>query len=249
MGGDRRFPLTEEELANFAAGRLVPLREKEGSLPERWRRRFRIGLPFYGLLDEPQQRHLRRLFEYRLPDLDVELEHFDDEERIRLDVLAETYLAQVADYAEIAAEHGYGLVRAIDRRTPSRFAALTLSGSIYVLDAPDERGKRAYTYRNIYHNRSIPPEGSCRLKADPAAGERLRTLSFKSSPIQLLAGDRARVRRPEFRSEATILSDMMARRARRIRSRGEKTLIRYLGGSFRDEEGSDVGPPPDPGGQ
>jgi len=250
MDGDQRvFPLTDDELVRYVCERLAPLREQEAQMPKRWQKRFRADLPFFSLLDEPQQRHLRRLFEYRLPDSEVPLDHFDEEERIRLDVLAETYVDQVAEFYPIASEHGYGLVQALDRRTPSRFAALTLSGSIYVLDSPNAKGKREYTYKNIYKNRSIAPDGTCRIKTDPAIGERLRTLGFKSSPVQLLACDTARARRPEFRGEATIIADLVAKRARRIRVRGENTLIRYLGLGARDDEGSDVGPAPGPDGQ
>ncbi|NOZ85321.1 MAG: hypothetical protein GXP49_03480 [Deltaproteobacteria bacterium] len=244
MPKNRSFPLTDEELRSFYRRKIEPIKRKEKTLPQRWKKQFRVSLPYYSLLDEPQQKQIRRLFWFRLPDPDVPIENFTIEELVKLDLLAENYLDQVIAFAPIAMEHDYGLAMTMDRDTPSRFAVLTLSGSIYVLDAPSEKGTRAFKYDNIYGNSSIPPEGTCRLKKNPAVGEKLRTVSFKSSPIMLLACERERGKRPEFKEEALVISEVLCRRTRLVRRRSQDLLFKYLG--LADED-HNTGPSPEPG--
>ena len=121
--------------------------------------------------DTRQQAHMRGIFARMLPDPDVPLDKFDRDERILLDVLAETYITQASVFADLMDEHSYVMVEVVERDVPRRVIALSLSASIFFLAEPDGQSKRRYRYSNIYGNQEIRPEGRCRIKGNLRVGK------------------------------------------------------------------------------
>ena len=119
-----------EQIRRFLSDRVQPLKDEEEGLAKPWRSGFRGKLPFYGLLDERQKTHLRGIFAHMLPSPEVEIGVFDREERILLDVLAETYVTQARVFAELMGEHDYQVTSVVKRDVPGRVIALTLSDDI-----------------------------------------------------------------------------------------------------------------------
>lgn len=183
-------------IRRFQKDVLEEIRKQELELPQpAWRRKFRADLPFWKLLGQDQQSHLRQIFAHVLPDTDVVLDSFDHEEKLMLDVLSETYIKQAMAFAELVENQDYKVYTRLPRDYAGRILALTLSASLFFYEDPDEYGKRQYTYHNIYGNETIPSKGRCRVKGTFSANERIETLEFRSSPVQLLATHEAGVAR------------------------------------------------------
>jgi hypothetical protein len=175
-------------IKQFRVDVLESLKKQENELPRAaWRKKFRRDLPFWQLLSRDQQRHMRYIFAHMLPDPDVDVSSFDPDERLMLDVVAEQYIHQALVFVEMVEAEQYNARKELDRDFPGRILALTFSASLFFFDTPDEYGKRGYTYKNIYGNRSIPAEGRCRLKGSFERGESIQSLEFHTSAIQLLA--------------------------------------------------------------
>jgi hypothetical protein len=174
-------------IKEFRRDVLDSLQQQETDLPRpSWRKKFRRDLPFWSLLSREQQRHTRHIFAHMLPDPDVDVTSFDPDERLMLDVVAEQYIRQALVFAETVESERYEPKAEIDRDFPGRVLVLTFSASLFFFDAPDEYGKRGYTYQNIYGNRSIPATGRCRLKGGFERDESIQSLEFHTSAVQLL---------------------------------------------------------------
>ncbi len=176
-----------ERIRAFLDEHVRPLKEEEEGLAKQWRPGFRVKLPFYALLDERQQEHLRGIFSHLLPDVDVPVESFDREELILLDVLSETYVVQSRVFVDLMDQQDYRVVSKVRRDMPGRIIAMTLSASVFIFDSPDGHKKRKYHYQNIYGNRHVEPAGRCRLKGHLRLAEVMRALEFRTSPLLMLA--------------------------------------------------------------
>ena len=180
--------VSASSIRRFQQDVMKNLQEQESELADpAWRRKFRTDFPFWKLLSHEQQNHLRQIFAHVLPDPDVSTESFDQEERLMLDVLAETYMKQAMPFAELVESQAYQIYTRLPRDYPCRIPGLTLSASLFFFEEPDDFGKRQYTYRNIYGNETIPDTGRCRIKGAFTANQRIETLEFRTSPVQLLA--------------------------------------------------------------
>ncbi len=179
--------VSAERIREFLHECVRPLKEEEEALAKQWRPGFRVRLPFYSLLDERQQEHLRGIFAHQLPDPDIQVDSFDREELILLDVLAETYVAQSLVFVDLMDRHEYQVVPRVSRDAKGRIIAMTLSASVFILDGPDEHRRRRYRYQNIYGNRQVEPDGRCRLKGNLRLAEVMRASEFRSSPLLMLA--------------------------------------------------------------
>ncbi len=217
-----------ESIRSFMREVVEPLKEEEEALAAPWRSGFRVQLPYFHLLDERQQAHLRGIFAHMLPDPDVELAAFDREELILLDVLSETYVAQAKIFSELMGDHEYQVTSHIRRDAPGRVIALTLSASVFVFDAPDRNRKRRYRYQNIYGNRHVTPEGRCRLKGHLRLSETVRALEFRSSPLLLLAihpeGEQYKM---AFKQESQVLSDTFTSRMMEVTFHASSSFHAY----------------------
>lgn len=177
-----------ERIREFLDDKVRVLKEEEEEgLAKQWRSGFRVKLPFFGLLDERQQAHLRGIFSHLLPDPDIPVTNFDREELILLDVLSETYVVQSRVFVDLMDQHDYRVVAKVRRDAPGRIIAMTLSASVFIFDAPDENRKRKYHYQNIYGNRHVEPDGRCRLKGHLRLADVMRALEFRTSPLLMLA--------------------------------------------------------------
>ncbi|MCD6498781.1 MAG: hypothetical protein J7M25_10860 [Deltaproteobacteria bacterium] len=183
-----------DSIKEFRKAVLENLEHEEQSLADlAWRQKFRRELPYWQLLGDEQKKHVRGIFSHMLPDPDIVVDAFDKNELLWLDAVAEQYVRQALVFAESVGDNDYRLVPSVERDRESRFVVLTLSASLFTFDVPDELGKRAYQYKNIYGNRSIPLSGRCRLKGGITVGEQLKTVEFHSSPVQLVAQGDAEV--------------------------------------------------------
>lgn len=217
-----------ERIRRFLDARIRPLKEEEESLAKPWRSGFRGKLPFFALLDQKQQGHLRGIFSHMLPNADVDVEAFDREERILLDVLSETYIAQARVFVELMEEHHYRVISQVRRDAPGRVIALTLSASVFMMDAPDAQQKRRYRYQNIYGNRHVTPDGRCRLKGHFRLGEMIRALEFRSSPLLMLAVHPEGARyKMAFGQESQVVSDTMTSRMMEVAFHASSTFHSY----------------------
>ena len=246
--------LDVKSIERFMDEVVAPLKAEEEGLAKPWRSGFRVQLPFYRLLDVRQQAHLRGIFAHMLPDPDVDLEAFDREELILLDVLAETYVTQARIFAELMGDHEYQVVPHVRRDVPGRVIALTLSASVFVMDAPDRHRKRRYRYQNIYGNRHVSPDGRCRLKGHLRLTETIRALEFRSSPLLLLAlhpeGTQYKM---GFKQESQVVSDTFTSRMMEVSFHASSSFHAYtnvsplseIQGQLEDEGSDDV---EDPGG-
>jgi hypothetical protein len=197
----------------FLDEHVRPLKEEEEGLAKQWRPGFRVKLPYFALLDERQQEHLRGIFSHLLPDPDIPLESFDREELILLDVLSETYVIQSKVFVDLMEQHDYRVVSKVRRDVPGRIIAMTLSASVFIFDAPDEHRKRMYHYQNIYGNRHVEPDGRCRLKGHLRLAEVMRALEFRTSPLLMLAVHPEGVAyRMGFEYESQVISDTFTSR-------------------------------------
>jgi hypothetical protein len=218
----------EAQLRRFLTEVVSPLKEEEEALAKPWRSGFRGKLPFYSMLDSRQKEHLRGIFAHMLPGPDVEVSSFDREERILLDVLAETYIAQARVFVDLMVEHDYRVTSSIKRDVPGRVIALTLSASVFVFDAPDNQQRRRYSYKNIYGNKHVTPEGRCRLKGHMRLDETLRAQEFRSSPILMLAAhpETSQYRMP-FGQESKVVSDTMTSRMKEVTFHASSSFHAY----------------------
>ena len=183
-----------DSIKKFRKEVLESLEREEQSLADlAWRKKFRRELPYWKLLGDEQKKHVRGIFSHMLPDPDIVVDAFDKNELLWLDAVAEQYVRQALIFAGSVGANDYRLIPSVERDLSSRFVVLTLSASLFTFDVPDELGKRAYQYKNIYGNRSIPLSGRCRLKGGIAVGEQLKTVEFHSSPVQLVAQGDAEV--------------------------------------------------------
>jgi hypothetical protein len=250
-----------DHIRSFMEEVVRPLKEEEEALAKPWRSGFRVQLPFFRLLDERQQAHLRGIFAHMLPDPEVELAAFDREELILLDVLSETYVTQARIFAELMGDHEYRVTSHVRRDAPGRAIALTLSASVFVFDAPDRHRKRRYRYQNIYGNRHVTPEGRCRLKGHLRLAETVRALEFRSSPLLMLAvhpeGSRYKM---AFKQESQVVSDTFTSRMMEVTFHANSSFHAYTDvrplaeiQAELDEdpepegEAQDPTPPPQPG--
>lgn len=242
-----------------------PLKEEEEGLAKQWRPGFRVKLPFFALLDERQQAHLRGIFSHMLPDPDIPVESFDREELILLDVLSETYVFQSKVFVDLMDQHDYRVVDKVRRDVPGRIIAMTLSASVFIFDAPDENRKRKYHYQNIYGNRHVEPDGRCRLKGHLRLAEVMRALEFRSSPLLMLALHPEGVAyRMGFEHESQVVSNTFTSQMMEVSFNANSSFHSYTNVSPLDEveaEGQDDGddddddedvdfddrPPPDTG--
>lgn len=217
-----------EHIRRFLDETVRPLKQQEETLAKPWRSGFRGQLPYFALLDERQQVHLRGIFAHMLPDPDVEVARFDREERILLDVLAETYITQARVFAELMADHEYRVTSHVRRDAPGRLIALTLSASVFVFDSPDANQKRRYRYQNIYGNRHVTPEGRCRLKGHLRLAEAVRALEFRTSPLLMLAVHPEGARyKMAFGHESRVVSDTMTSRMREVTFHASSSFHAY----------------------
>lgn len=218
----------EAEIRRFMERQIRPLKDEEEALSKPWRSGFRGKLPFFGLLDIRQKEHLRGIFAHMLPGPEVEVGAFDREERILLDVLAETYITQARVFVELMGKHEYRVTGQVKRDTPGRIIALTLSASVFVLDAPDAEQRRRYRYQNIYGNKHVTPEGRCRLKGHMRLEETLRAEEFRSSPLLMLAiHPEGSDYRMEFRQESKVVSDTMTSKMREVTFHASSSFSAY----------------------
>jgi hypothetical protein len=186
-GAFARMLADEDGIRRFMDEVVQPLRKKAANPVPTWRLGFRSSLPFYRLLDERQGLHLRSIFRHALPDRDIGVELFEQEERIELDLLAEKYVSQAQIFADLMGEYQYEVAPQTRRDVSGRIIGLTLSGSVFFLDTPGDGLERSYRYSNIYGNRDVEPAGKCLLKGHPRVGHCLRTNQFRSSPLLLIA--------------------------------------------------------------
>lgn len=236
----------EEQIRDFLREHVKPLKDEEEALAKPWRSGFRAQLPFFSLLDDRQQAHLRGIFSHMLPSPEVEVEDFDREERILLDVLSETYIAQARVFAELMSEHDYQVLPVVKRDMPGRVIALTLSASVFVFDVPDARQIRRYRYQNIYGNRHVSPEGKCRLKGHMRLAETIRSQEFRSSPLLMLAVHPETAQyRMGFREESKVVSDTMSSRMKEVTFHASSSFHAYTNVRPLAEVQSEVDEDPD----
>ena len=166
---------------------IAPLKRHEVGVDPAFRPGFRAGLPYYRLLDASQQEQLRGLFAHLLPAAAVTVTDYSRDEKVELDLLAETYVGQARAFAELMAQYEFDIAHQTRRDAKGVITALSLSGSIFFLGHPSPTLERSYRYTNIYGNRKVEPTGSCVVKSHPCVGHRLRTDQFRSTTLLLLA--------------------------------------------------------------
>lgn len=217
-----------ERIRAFLDEHVRALKEEEEALAKQWRSGFRVKLPFFSLLDERQQAHLRGIFTHLLPDPDVPVESFDREELILLDVLSETYVVQSKVFVDLMDQHDYRVVSKVRRDVPGRIIAMTLSASVFIFDAPNELHKRKYHYQNIYGNRHVEPDGRCRLKGHLRLAEVMRALEFRTSPLLMLAVHPEGVAyRMGFEHESQVVSNTFTSRMMEVSFNASSSFHSY----------------------